>query len=204
MNGIKNIIFDLGGVLLDLDFTKAEQQFASIGAPEFRALFDRGHVQSFIRDYEIGHISDAEFIQELIRLTGGQRSEAEVTAAWDAMLLDFPPERIAFLDQLRTRYRLFLFSNTNAIHVRYFEKLFTETFPGRTLPGLFEKAWYSHVIRMRKPDLEAFRFIVADKGLDPAETVFVDDMLMNVEGARKAGLHGLHVAPGKTIMDLGL
>lgn len=204
MKGIKNIIFDLGGVLLDLDFSKAEQQFAHIDAPEFRALFDRGNVHSFIKDYEIGRIGDEAFIQDLLQLAGNRHSREEAIAAWNSMLLEFSPERIAFLDRLRSQYRLFLFSNTNALHVTCFEEKFARSFPGRQLPELFEKVWYSHIIGLRKPEPEAFQFIIDDKQLAPSETVFIDDMLVNVEGARKVGLQGLHLEKGKTILDLGL
>ena len=204
MNGIKNIIFDLGGVLLNLDMQQSEDAFVKMGAPAFRELFGKGHVKSFIKDYEIGVIDDEQFTLDLLNLTGNKYSREEVLAGWNAMLLDFPADRIALLDKLKTKYRLFLFSNTNAIHVTGFVKKFADTFPGRSFESLFEKAWYSNVINHRKPELAAFEYIIKDKQLDPSETMFIDDMLINVEGARAAGLKGVHLEPGKTILDLGL
>jgi putative hydrolase of the HAD superfamily len=125
-----------------------------------------------------------------------------VISAWNAMLLDFPKERIDLLAELRKKYNLYLFSNTNAIHLAAFQKTFAETFNGASLDGEFTKAWYSHLIKLRKPDVEAYEFVISDGGLNPAETVFIDDALVNVEGARKAGLHGIHLEPGKTILDI--
>lgn len=204
MNGIKNIIFDLGGVLLNLDMLKAEESFVKMGAPRFKELFGKGHVKSFIRDYEIGVISDDQFTEELIKLTGNKYTREEVLAGWNAMLLDFPADRIALLEKLKTKYRLFLFSNTNAIHVTFFLKKFAQEFGGRSLESYFEKAYYSNVINLRKPEVAAFEYVVKDSQLNPAETLFVDDMLINIEGARAAGLQGMHLEPGKTILDLGL
>ncbi len=202
MNGIRNIIFDLGGVILNLDFPKAEQAFAKLGAPGFKELFARGHVNSFIKDYEVGRIDDNRFVDELQRLTGDHHGREEVIAGWNAMLLDFPPERIALLDRLRSKYRIFLFSNTNAIHVEAFKQKFADAFGGRAFEDLFEKAYYSNVINLRKPELAAFQYVIDDSRLHPAETLFIDDMEVNVEGARGAGLQGFHLEPGKTILDI--
>jgi glucose-1-phosphatase len=197
----KNIIFDLGGVLLNLDIPKTTQAFEQLGAPEFKNLFGLGRAESFLKAYEVGYINDDEFVTDLQQLTGG-KSRDEVIHAWNAMLLDFPKERIEFLAELRKKYKLYLFSNTNAIHLSAFAKTFSDTFNGASLDAEFSKAWYSHLIKRRKPDVEAFEFVIKDAELDPAETVFIDDALVNVEGARKAGLTGIHLEPGKTILEI--
>ena len=197
----KNIIFDLGGVLLNLDIPKTTLAFEQLGAPEFKSLFGLGRAESLLKAYEVGHINDDEFITDLQQLTGGKGRD-EVVHAWNAMLLDFPKERIQLLAELRKKYDLYLFSNTNAIHLSAFAKTFSDTFNGASLDGEFSKAWYSHLIKLRKPDVAAFEFIIKDGGLNPAESVFIDDALVNVEGARKAGLNGIHLEPGKTILDL--
>lgn len=202
MNGIKNIIFDLGGVLLNLDIPKTEETFVQMGAPRFSELFALGHATSFFKDYEVGRINDETFIDELQKLAGKQHPRETVVAGWNAMLLDFPAERIALLDQLRTRYQLFLFSNTNAIHLTAFHKKFETAFNGRSLDDLFERSYYSHLINLRKPDVAAFNYVVNDSRLNPAETLFIDDTLINIEGARAAGLQGIHLGPGKTILDI--
>lgn len=202
MNGIKNIIFDLGGVLLNLDIPKAEETFVKMGAPRFRELFALGHATSFFKDYEVGRINDEAFVDELQKLTGGKHSREEAIAGWNAMLLDFPPARIALLDELRSKYRLFLFSNTNALHLKAFHQKFADNFGGRTLDSLFEKAYYSHLINLRKPDTAAFDYVINDSRLNASETLFIDDALVNIEGARAAGLQGIHLEPGKTIADI--
>jgi putative hydrolase of the HAD superfamily len=119
------------------------------------------------------------------------------------MLLDFPAERVELLNRLKNKYRLFLFSNTNAIHLQAFHRSYQDVY-GTTMDELFEKAYYSHRINLRKPDVEAYRYVVKDGRMDAAETLFIDDALVNVEGARLAGLQAVHLTGGKTILDLGL
>jgi putative hydrolase of the HAD superfamily len=128
-------------------------------------------------------------------------ADEAVIDAWNALLLKFPPERIALLEDLKTRYRLFLFSNTNAIHLQKFSEIYRQSFPGK-LEDHFEKAYYSHEMGHRKPDLAGFSKIILENGLDPKQTLFVDDALMNVEGAIKAGLKGLYLPPGMFITDI--
>lgn len=200
---VQNIIFDLGGVLLNLDTLKTRDAFIELGITNIDELFRIGHAASFFKDYEIGTITDEEFVEAALKLTHSGTTQQAVIDAWNGMLLDFPAERVAFLDQLKTRYRLFLFSNTNALHLKAFQKSYTDVY-GRVLDDHFEKAWYSHVINQRKPDIKAFKYVIQDMQLDAAATLFIDDALVNVEGARAAGLQAIHLAPGKTILDLGL
>lgn len=203
MQPVKNIIFDLGGVLLNLDLPGSRQAFHKLGISEIEELFRTGHSDSFFRRYETGHLDDAAFIAAARAVAANAIGDNDILDAWNSMLRDFPAQNVAFLEQLKDRYRLFLFSNTNSLHLQSFQKSFREAY-GRELDSLFEKAWYSHIINRRKPDVEAFRFVVEDAKLDAAVTLFIDDTLSNVEGARMAGLQARHLEPGKTILDLGL
>lgn len=202
MQGIKNIIFDLGGVLLNLDMQKTEAAFTNMGVKDFKSLFALGHAASFFKEYEVGDITDDQFVDSLLNLIGPQYDRQMVIAGWNALLCDFPPERIALLQELATKYRLFLFSNTNALHMQSFQRTYSDAFGGNLLDKLFEKTWYSQEIKLRKPDIKAFEYILADAGLQPNETIFIDDALINVEGARAAGIQGYHLEPGKTVLDI--
>lgn len=202
MKDIQNIIFDLGGVLLNLDIQKTDDAFTAMGVPDFRRFFALGHAASFFKEYEIGTINDEEFITALQNLAGTPFERAAVIAGWNAMLRDFPAERIELLIRLKKKYRLFLFSNTNALHLQAFQKTYSDAFSGNLLGHLFEKTWYSHAINLRKPDLKAFQYVLEDAGLQPHQTLFVDDALVNVEGARAAGIQGFHLEPGKTVLDI--
>jgi putative hydrolase of the HAD superfamily len=201
MQGIKNIIFDLGGVIINLNNQLTEDAFVSMGAKPFREYFGHGHAASFFSDYEVGRISDRQFIDAVKELTGLSAPDSAIITAWNALLLDFPAERIQLLKELRKRYRLFLFSNTNALHLAALQKIYRNTFGEEELDAHFERTYYSHLMGMRKPGKESFEHILRENQLHGAETLFVDDALINVEGAEAAGLRGLYLRPGTTLLD---
>ncbi|HXB35243.1 MAG TPA: HAD family phosphatase [Puia sp.] len=203
MKGIKNIIFDLGGVIINLDNRRTEEAFTTLGVKNFRDYFGHGFAASFFSDYEIGKINDEEFIGSIRRLGGlTQVPEQTIIESWNALLLDFPPERIRLLKELRKTYRLFLFSNTNALHLSALRQIWSSSFAGEgSLDDYFEKSYYSHLMGMRKPDPESFRVILNENKLNGQETLFVDDAIVNVEGAEHAGLKGLFLRPGISLLD---
>jgi len=202
MQTIRNIIFDLGGVILNLDNQRTRDAFVAMGVKGFDNLFGHGHAASFFRDYELGAISDAQFVSNLKELAGISVEDAVVIGGWNAMLLDFPPQRMELLRSLAKRYRLFLFSNTNALHLAALQQIYQSQFKGPALDAHFEKAYYSHLMGLRKPDLESFQMIIEENGLVPSETLFVDDALINVEGARAAGLIGFHLRAPMSLLDV--
>jgi putative hydrolase of the HAD superfamily len=201
MQGVKNIIFDLGGVILTLDNRRTEEAFTALGVENFREYFGHGFAASFFKEYEIGRITDRQFIDSVRQLTGLDVPDQAIIDSWNALLLDFPPERIQLLKNLRKNYRLFLFSNTNALHLAALQQIWSSTFDSGSLDDYFEKTYYSHLLGMRKPDREPFEHILLENGLKGAETLFVDDAMINVEGAKQAGLRGLFLSPGMTLMD---
>lgn len=204
MQNIENLIFDLGGVILTLDMARAEQHFTDLGVKDYNTLFRSGNVSSFFKAYEIGSITDTEFLEALKKLAGLPLTDEDLIAAWNAMLGHFPEERIALLNELKSRYRLFLFSNTNALHLTTFRKTYADTFNGKVFDDHFEKAYYSHILRMRKPDKESYAHIIRENNLDPSKTIFIDDSILNIEGAESAGLKGIHIKPGMSILDIDL
>ncbi|HEX6426978.1 MAG TPA: HAD family phosphatase [Niastella sp.] len=203
MAPVKNIVFDLGGVLLNLDVAQTRDAFIKLGVMQIDDLFRIGHAASFFKDYETGAITDEDFVEKARQLAHPGTTSDQIIDAWNVMLLDFPAERVHFLNQLKNKYRLFLFSNTNAIHLQAFHKSYQQEY-GTAMDDLFEKAYYSHVINQRKPDVAAFQYVIKDCNIEAAETLFIDDALVNIEGARQAGLQAIHLTGGKTILDLGL
>lgn len=201
MQGIKNIIFDLGGVIINLDNQRTEDAFTALGVKDFRSYFGHGHAISFFSEYEVGRISDQQFIDSIRQLTGISVSDQVIIDSWNALLLDFPSERIQLLQQLGKTYRLFLFSNTNALHLAALQQIYINTFGGGSLEDHFEKTYYSHLLGMRKPDLASYEYILRENQLNAEETMFVDDAIVNVEGAEHAGLKGLFLRPGVSLLD---
>ena len=201
MQSVKNIIFDLGGVLLNLDMKRTLGAYQEMGLLYIEELFRIGHASSFFKQYEIGAIDDEEFLSSIQKLEGNRGSREQVLNAWNAMLLDFPKERVDWLKSLRNKYRLFLFSNTNALHLQYFQQSFYEAH-GFAMDELFEKAYYSHLVGLRKPDAAAYQLVLSENDLLPGETVFIDDALVNVEAANNVGIRGIHLADGIDIFSL--
>lgn len=199
--GRKNIIFDLGGVLLNLDIQRTLDAFRQIGLNNIEELFRIGHASSFFKQYETGTINNEEFISSIEKFPGNKGSRQQIIAAWNAMLLDFPADRVEWLQQLKSKYRLFLFSNTNAIHLARFQQVFTEAH-GFIMDELFEVAYYSNLVQLRKPDAAAYEMVLKQNNLVPAETFFIDDALVNVEAAKASGINGIHLQPGVQVTEL--
>ena len=202
MYNIENIIFDLGGVILNIDTKRTEREFVALGAKDFNNYFGHGFAASFFKDHEVGKISDSQFINDLKKMVSLDLPDEIIVNAWNALLLDFPAERIELLNNLRKKYRLFLFSNTNALHLETIRKIYSDTFINGSLDDHFEKAYYSHILGMRKPDKKSYEYIIRENNLQPELTLFVDDAWINVEGALTTGLKGFYLPQGITIMDI--
>jgi len=186
---------------MDIDVKRTLNAFSDLGLSNVHEYFGHGFAASFFSDHEAGRITDEEFLQEIKKLLSGEVPTESVIEAWNALLLRFPPERIALIKNLKTRYRIFLYSNTNAIHQEKFKEIFRNSFSAE-LGSLFEKAYYSHELGQRKPESGGYEQIIRENNLDPKQTLFVDDALINVEGAMKTGLKGLYLPPGMFITDI--
>jgi epoxide hydrolase-like predicted phosphatase len=198
-NSIRNIIFDLGGVILNIDYHKTEQAFINLGIADFKELYSQFHANSFFKDFEKGKIDPQLFVSQL-KTYASDLSEQDIITAWNAMLLDFPPGRIEFLLKLKNHYRTFLLSNTNAIHHQAFQKIELDT--AGTLDTCFEKVYYSHEMGLRKPDKEIFEFVLNENKLVARETLFLDDTLANVEAARSVNLQAIYITSSERIEDI--
>ncbi len=200
---IKNIIFDLGGVLADLDFDKGLAAFAAIGVPDPKKTLGSDESKQLFRKYETGKAETAEVFAHIRALSAAAPTDDELTVAMNAMITGFPAERVALLGVLKTKARLFLLSNINSVHHAYVQKLYRDLHGGN-LDDHFEKAYYSHLVGRRKPDPAVFMHVITDAKINAKETLFIDDMPDNLRSAGLAGLHTAHVAPGTSVLDLGL
>ena len=204
INGIKNIIFDFGGVVINLDSKLTIEKLKNLGLSDFEDHFSQYKQSGLFNKLETGRISGEEFIEELALLYPVSPDKPELINAWNAMLLDFPEERAVLLRQLKSRYNTYLLSNTNELHLNYYFRKLNEWYGVNDMSSFFHKEYYSCEINMRKPDLEIFEYVIKDNDLNPAETLFIDDSLHNIEGALKAGLKAYHLVKPETIMDLSI
>ena len=201
MQNIRNIIFDLGGIFLNIDFKKTEQAFKELGIEGFHSMFSQHHADNLFQLLETGRISPEEFHHSFVQKTGIDLSYTQVKDAWNALLLDFPVERLHWLNSISKRYNTYLFSNTNKIHYDAFSESFRQLMK-EDFDTYFIKAYYSHDIGLRKPDPESFIYILKEQNLNPSETLFIDDTQKNVEAAASLGLQTIHLVPPKTVLDL--
>lgn len=202
MKGIKHIIFDLGGVILNIDFQRTYKAFEELGVTDFPSLFSQFHATRLFDDLETGRVGPAEFLQAMHKYTPDGVTDQQITTAWNAMLLDFPLQRLQLLQQLRLQYDTYLLSNTNALHEVEFNRMLMESRGIPSLADFFNKVYYSHHIGYRKPEKEAYQVILDENGLNPAETLFIDDTLPNIEAAQAIGIQTIHLVSPKTIMEI--
>ena len=189
MRKIKNIIFDLGGVIINLNIPKTIQSFENMGFPNFKQIYTQAQQSSLFDSFDKGIISENEFFTQLRSLLHTEISNNDLKKAWNTMLLDFPIQRLNLLKELKQKYRLFLLSNTNETHVEEFEQALFEQHGYKNLEPFFEKVYYSCRIGMRKPDKEIFDFVLKENNLIPEETVFIDDSIQHVNGAKTTGIN---------------
>jgi glucose-1-phosphatase len=198
----KNIIFDLGQVIINLDVDKTLRAFADIGNITYQNVLEKWTETNFWHQHEMGFISDQEFRKTLKQWLGETVTDVEIDCAWNELLLDIPKERLKLIEQLSQKYRLFLLSNTNAIHINKVNAILKQTANIDTLEHYFEKTYYSHQMGLRKPDLQIYREVLNENQLLASETVFIDDNLANIIAASELGIHTIHVQPPFTITDL--
>lgn len=187
------VIFDFGGVLLNLELDSTAEAFSKLGVPDFKKLFTLYHASPVFLDLEIGKIDPKTFAQGLIREIGQQVSEQQIYDAWNTILGDYRRESLSFVEKLRGKMPVYLYSNTNIIHYEVFQQKIAETTPYKHLNDLFNRAYYSHEMGMRKPHAEGYLHILEQEGLNAADTLFVDDNIDNIKGAAAVGLKTHHL-----------
>lgn len=201
LNGIRNIIFDLGGVLLNIDPKKTIEAFGQLGMEQLVGDKGLSYDHDIFYQMEQGQISPDEFRNGVLELLPKPVLFQEIDAAWTAMLLDFPAIRVELVKNLRKDFNIYLFSNTNAIHVEKFHSIFRNQH-GFEVSTLFDKDFYSNEIGYRKPSAESYQEIIRISGINPAESLFIDDSLQNVESAIASGLKGYWLEPGQTVEEV--
>ena len=204
ISSIKNIVFDLGGVILNIDYHKTIDAFTALGIADFDAMYSQAAQSNLFDDLETGRSTPQQFRDGLKQFLPGGTTDAQIDDAWNALLEDLPAERLRLLEACKARYNTYLLSNTNSIHyVQYIRDL--EAAHGLPdMNGLFHKVYLSHEVHMRKPDAEIFEHVLNDQGLKASETLFIDDSILHIEGAASVGIQAYHLTGGETILDLGL
>jgi len=160
------------------------------------------HKKELFDVFEKGLITPADFRRGVKKYIDREVSDVQIDEAWNSMLLDLPKERVQFLSELKKNHRLFLLSNTNEIHFNAFSNYVQKNFGKDLFSDLFDKAYFSHQVKMRKPDAEIFTLVLDEQNLRKEETLFIDDSFQHIESAKKIGLNVLFLQKGKTVLDV--
>ena len=198
---VKSLIFDLGGVILDLSVDHTLQSFAKLSDMPKEKIQDLYVNTPGFLEYEKGMIDDATF-RDFVRQTFSiQADDAAIDQCWNAMLRGIPALKLELLLRLQREFRVFLLSNTNAIHLEFINGHMLPQNGENSLDRYFHKAYYSHRMKKRKPDAEIFEQVLEENNLIPEETLFLDDYAVNIEGAKALGIKTIHVTSPHLILD---
>lgn len=183
----KAVLFDLGGVLIDIDYRATERAFEQLGVSDFKERYTQLAQNELFDRFECGEISPQHFVNLVLPFAQSGTSPNQVVAAWNAMLGSFPLEKISLLERLSTTTPLFMLSNTNELHwievKRAWQKVTTQP-----MQHFFSAIYLSHEIGKRKPHPETFIWVCEQMGFEPADVLFIDDSPQHIEGATQAGL----------------
>jgi FMN phosphatase YigB (HAD superfamily) len=202
MQTFKNLIFDLGEVIIDIDYRQTIAAFQKLAVVDFSEVVSYA-AQSHIFDlYEKGKVSTADFRNELRKFLKPGTTDKEIEDAWNAIFFDFPQHKIDMLKQLKSRYKTFALSNINEIHVTTINEVAKEKFGEADFGSFFNGAYYSNEVGYRKPEKEIYELILNKENLVADETFFVDDKHENVEAARAFGIHAYQLKDRNKLNEL--
>ncbi|GAB2977231.1 HAD family phosphatase [Mucilaginibacter puniceus] len=189
MQNIKNIIFDYGNVIFNIDFAKVAEAWKQLGINNAAEFYGHRQQDPVFNLLERGEISVEDFRNRIRELSGKpDLTDEQIDGAWNKIFLDIPLGNHELLKQVKAKYRTFLLSNINAIHYDYVHSYLQKEFGMGNNDDLFEKVYYSHLVGKRKPDSEIFEQVLCENNLEPAETLFIDDSPQHLETAKKLGM----------------
>lgn len=190
---ITSIIFDLGGVLFDIDYKYTQEAFQKLGSnADFSEVYSQQKQAGIFDEFEKGNISPAQFREGLRKWLPSTVTDKQIDNAWNALLIGFPPDKVELLNELKKKYNLFLLSNTNEIHLPVVLNMIDTVHAPGQLGKLFIKEYYSCRMGLRKPEKIIYEQVITENKLDPSTTLFVDDLIQNIEGSHALGLQTLH------------
>lgn len=198
---IRHVVLDFGGVLYNIDHQRSADAFDGLGMSDFQDMYAHGKQSRIMDDFERGLLSEDQFLTTLLHQCADGTTLQQVRAAWNAVLIGPQPNIMRAIRALSNSHDLLLFSNTNSIHAAHFEPQIIEEL-GRTFHLSFRQIVYSHRLGHRKPDREAYDLVNQTLGLNPEQTLFVDDTPTNVHAARLAGWNAVYYNPSDYSLDV--
>jgi putative hydrolase of the HAD superfamily len=203
MQKIKNIIFDLGGIFIEIYFSKTEEAFKSLGVLNWSQFYTQSTASALFENLETGKITPEEFYEGFRKESGADLTDEQIKEAWNAMLGPFPLERLQWLQEIGKRYKIYLFSNTNIIHYIAFQKIFRESTGEQNFDDYFIKTHYSHQLGIRKPYASAYKILLQIEKLEPKKHYLLM-ILLRISKGQTSRSSDNSFAAAKTVLDLDL
>lgn len=200
LSEIKNLIFDLGGVIVDVDVELFNKSFQDIGFTNFTDIYSQIKQSSLFELFETGKIQPQFFRNEL-RKFKNNLSDSQIDSAWNSVIVKVPDQNIELLINLRKNYKTFVLSNTNIIHMDFLTDKLISNLGKNPFEEMFDHVYLSYEIGYRKPDKECFQYVLDKAGINAGETIFIDDLIENVKGASNAGIFGYQLID-RNLVDL--
>jgi epoxide hydrolase-like predicted phosphatase len=188
---IKNLIFDFGGVIIDINPIRVGQSFKEMGVKNIEKVHELAVSRGLYLDLEKGLITPAGFREGLREVSGLKLTDEQIDGAWNSMIIGFPKSRFELLKQLKNNYNIYLLSNTNEIHYNYFNQYAIDNLGVNCLDDFFTKCFYSHQMKLRKPDQEIYIKMLEIGRIKPSESLYIDDLEENIKAAAELGIHGI-------------
>lgn len=192
MKNLKNIIFDYGNVIFEINFKRTQNALLQLGITNAEAFFAHKNHNQLFDNFETNAISTDEFRAGIRRAAhNNDLTDHQIDDAWNSLLIGISANNHEVLLEMKAKYRTFLLSNNNAIHYDWIIKHIKENYNINNYDNYFEKAYFSHLMELRKPNVNIFEQVIKENNLNPSETLFIDDSPQHIEGAKKAGLNTL-------------
>lgn len=200
LENIDFLIFDLGNVIIDIDYAFTVNKLKDLLAVEKHSLTDRFFPAKFHKEFEKGRISAEEFRNAVRNHFQEDWSDPLIDELWNSLLKHIPKERIDLIKALSKDFGLAVLSNTNSIHVDKLDQILLEDTGEASLGILFDRVFFSHEMGMSKPDEEIYKSVIKELGVQPERILFFDDLLENLNGAKKVGLKTFHINHDKALI----
>jgi len=199
---IKTIIFDFGGVVIDIDPQLTINEFDKLGMTDSGTFLQPDFINNVIRKFERGILTPEVFRDKVRARANTDFTDQQIDDAWNALLFDIPAERIEVIEEVKKNYKILLLSNSNEIHYDLYIRDLQLRFGYREFDELFDKAYFSFDLHLSKPDVEIYEFVMYQHKLNPAETLFIDDNLDNINTAKSLGWKTYHLQAPERIRDI--
>ncbi len=199
---IQTLIFDLGGVIMELHEEAIVQHFVRLSGHTPERVIQNYHTHPAFQQHEKGLISNDDFRAAMREMMEADITDEQIDTAWNSILGNITSERLDHLLKLKEKYQILILSNTNGIHEKRFSEILRESSGGKSLHNYANKVYYSHEIHMRKPDLEIYEYVISDAAINPSTSLFFDDKEENLDGAQSVGIQTKLITNPNQILDI--